>query len=238
MNSFIIGNGESRKDFDLESLRRKGKIYGCNALYRDFTPDILVATDQDIILEIIQEKYCLENECCFTDWDIIPSEMYGIFEESMGPVIHIGEKESAKGFTVIGQGSGGFDVTYIIWTSEEKIKPIINEHPFDTGSNAINIASESDGLVYLLGFDLRKTEDGKNNNIYKDTNAYSSSESEMHNISKWIDEIKFVMKNNPNVSYRRVDDCKENPEEWNDLTNVKCISYDEFESEINVEAVL
>ena len=37
---FCIGNGESRKNFDLERLRPFGKIYGCNGLYRDFTPDI------------------------------------------------------------------------------------------------------------------------------------------------------------------------------------------------------
>ena len=238
MNTFIIGNGESRKDFDLESLRGKGKIYGCNALYRDFTPDVLFATDQDIILEIIQENYCLENECRFSDWDIIPAEMYEIFQEGLGPVIHIGERESAKGFSVIGEGSGGFDVTYIIWTSKEKINSFPNQHSFDTGSNAMQSASENKGTVYLLGFDLRETEDGKNNNIYKDTNGYSSSDSKMNNTSKWINEIKFIIENNPNVSYYRVDDSNENPEQWKDLENVKCISYNEFESEINAEALL
>jgi hypothetical protein len=35
---FCIGNGESRKGFDLESLRKHGTIYGCNAIYRDFMP--------------------------------------------------------------------------------------------------------------------------------------------------------------------------------------------------------
>ena len=238
MNTFIIGNGEGRKDFDLESLRGKGEIYGCNALYRDFTPDLLFTTDQDIILEIMQENYCLENECCFSDWDIMPIEMYEIFQESLGPVIHIGERESAKGFSVIGQGSGGFDVTYIIWITDEKIKSFVNKNSFDTGSNAIHWASENKGTVYLLGFDLREIEDGKHNNIYKDTNSYSSSDNKMTNISKWINEIKFIMENNPNISYCRVDNSKENPEEWNDLTNIKCISYNEFESEINVEAVL
>ena len=33
--SFIIGNGESRKDFDLTKLKEYGKIYACNAYYRD-----------------------------------------------------------------------------------------------------------------------------------------------------------------------------------------------------------
>ena len=32
-NVFCIGNGTSRKDFNLEKLRPHGKIYGCNALY-------------------------------------------------------------------------------------------------------------------------------------------------------------------------------------------------------------
>ena len=38
-NLFIIGNGESRKYHELDHLNLYGKIYGCNALYRDFTPD-------------------------------------------------------------------------------------------------------------------------------------------------------------------------------------------------------
>ena len=38
---FCIGNGESRAPIDLIKLRPHGKIYGCNGLYRDFTPDVL-----------------------------------------------------------------------------------------------------------------------------------------------------------------------------------------------------
>ena len=58
--AFIIGNGESRKDFDLMILKGKGVVFGCNALYRDFQisnpkyvlPDYLVAIDDEIITEI------------------------------------------------------------------------------------------------------------------------------------------------------------------------------------------
>jgi hypothetical protein len=49
---FAIGNGESRQSLDLLKLKPHGKIYGCNALYRDFTPDVLVAVDQSIMHEI------------------------------------------------------------------------------------------------------------------------------------------------------------------------------------------
>lgn len=50
--AFVLGNGTSRAGLDLSSLRPHGKIYGCNALYREFDPDTLVATDPGISGEI------------------------------------------------------------------------------------------------------------------------------------------------------------------------------------------
>ena len=55
--AFIIGNGLSRKDFNLNRLVGQGCTFGCNALYRDFTPDYLVAIDDKIIEEITQSDY-------------------------------------------------------------------------------------------------------------------------------------------------------------------------------------
>lgn len=54
---FVLGNGTSRLGLDLEKLQAYGKIYGCNALYRDFTPDVLVAVDPMIIKEIEDSGY-------------------------------------------------------------------------------------------------------------------------------------------------------------------------------------
>ena len=59
--ALAIGNGRSRLEFDLTHIaRHKGGLlgadrlqtYGCNALYRDFTPDFLVAVGNDIVKEI------------------------------------------------------------------------------------------------------------------------------------------------------------------------------------------
>jgi hypothetical protein len=54
--AFIIGNGTSRKGFDLTRLKPYGTIFGCNALYRDYPdnsiPDFLVSIDDGIITEI------------------------------------------------------------------------------------------------------------------------------------------------------------------------------------------
>lgn len=53
---FIIGNGASRKEVDLEQL--KGVTIGCNYIYKDFIPTILTSICYHIINHII--KY--ENE--------------------------------------------------------------------------------------------------------------------------------------------------------------------------------
>jgi len=73
---FCIGNGESRSPIDLIKLRPHGKIYGCNALYRDFKPDVLVGVDFGVMHEIYQSGYCDENETWFRDWTRVPATMY------------------------------------------------------------------------------------------------------------------------------------------------------------------
>ena len=55
--AFVLGNGRSRLGLDLDSLTTAGKVFGCNALYRDFTPDVLVATDPGISEEIEKSGY-------------------------------------------------------------------------------------------------------------------------------------------------------------------------------------
>lgn len=60
---FLLGNGKSRLIFDLERIRPKGTIIGCNALYRDFAPDILVAIDAKMLNELAESKYCDSHTC-------------------------------------------------------------------------------------------------------------------------------------------------------------------------------
>jgi hypothetical protein len=51
--AFVVGNGTSRSPIDLSSLKGKGSIIGCNALYRDFPEyDYLVAIDDGMIEEL------------------------------------------------------------------------------------------------------------------------------------------------------------------------------------------
>jgi hypothetical protein len=55
--AFVLGNGKSRLNADLNVLKNYGTIYGCNALYREFEPDHLVAVDVKMINEIIASGY-------------------------------------------------------------------------------------------------------------------------------------------------------------------------------------
>jgi hypothetical protein len=59
--AFVLGNGVSRLAADLSSLQQYGTIYGCNALYREFQPDHLVAVDVKMINEIIEVGYHKTN---------------------------------------------------------------------------------------------------------------------------------------------------------------------------------
>lgn len=66
----VIGNGASRKNYEINLLRnhRAGilgslavQTYGCNALYRDFTPTFLVSTGTEISQEIAESGFSEDN---------------------------------------------------------------------------------------------------------------------------------------------------------------------------------
>jgi hypothetical protein len=68
--AIIIGNGESRKQMNLNLIKNhKGGLlasgalqsYGCNALYRDFSPNFLVTNGKEITTEIADSGYANDN---------------------------------------------------------------------------------------------------------------------------------------------------------------------------------
>ena len=87
--AFVLGNGQSRNGLPLNDLQKYGPVYGCNALVRDFIPDVLVATDRPIAMHIEQTGYALKNKFYTrrpgTDTGalIIPKPYFGY---SSGPV--------------------------------------------------------------------------------------------------------------------------------------------------------
>ena len=65
MTALIVGNGPSRKTFDIAKLVDEEDdlvVYGCNALYRDFKPNFelphfLIAIDEGMITEIESSSF-------------------------------------------------------------------------------------------------------------------------------------------------------------------------------------
>lgn len=55
--AFVLGNGISRQSVDLNQLKTLGTTYGCNAIYREFEPDVLISTDTPISEYIQNQGY-------------------------------------------------------------------------------------------------------------------------------------------------------------------------------------
>lgn len=134
---FCIGNGESRKNFNLDLLKPHGKVYGCNALYREYTPDVLVSVDHGIMHEIYQSGYCYKNETWFRDWTRVPEHMYesmvyaglsqvDIVELNKWHIKNENKKTDEKEFVMHGANLSG--LVTILKQNKEKFQKKINQN--------------------------------------------------------------------------------------------------------------
>ena len=82
---FVLGNGVSRASISPMQLKNYGKIYGCNALYREFRPDHLVAVDTKMIREITTAGYHRDNQV-WTNPNKFSREISGLnlFQPNLG----------------------------------------------------------------------------------------------------------------------------------------------------------
>ena len=96
---FCIGNGESRRDYNLQNLRQYGTIYGCNALYRDFIPDVLTSVDHGIMHEIYHAGMAQKIPCYFRDWTKVPAGAYESMISGGLPPLEV--KEAQRDFDII-----------------------------------------------------------------------------------------------------------------------------------------
>ena len=60
--AFVLGNGLSRKGISVADLKKHGKVWACNAVYRTEEPDVLIAVDPKMILEIAESDYVKTHE--------------------------------------------------------------------------------------------------------------------------------------------------------------------------------
>ena len=127
---FCIGNGESRKGFDLEKLRPHGTIYGCNAIYRDFMPDVLIGVDHGIMHEIYHAGVAQKIPCYLRDWTKVPAISYdGLLlgtmdmaeaKEWIKDIVVTNERGDAKEYVMHGSNISG--IVTMIKKNPEKYK--------------------------------------------------------------------------------------------------------------------
>ena len=159
---FCIGNGESRQGFDLEQLRPHGKIYGCNAIYRDFTPDILVALDSRMNHEVYRSGYAFENICYLGYWTPVPIFVAKEMLKTMADKTDIEWNDSEQ---VVYHGADGvftltkghnLGITYITGVKHpdkvKDIEPDVDGFAYATGSRTVHLACELGAKeVYIIG---------------------------------------------------------------------------------------
>ena len=108
--AFVLGNGVSRRNISLPYLKLRGKIYGCNALYKEFAPDALIATDKPIAEQIQKTGYALTNKF-YTRKPIagqgglpVPQQYYGY---SSGPIaVAVACQDGARSIYLLGFDMG------------------------------------------------------------------------------------------------------------------------------------
>ena len=203
---FVLGNGPSRKDIDPSKL--DGTVIGCNACYRDFTPDVICATDAGIISDIVDSGF--DGDCYFThdSWNLLPAEVYSTVRN--GSEIETKRKAGDNNFVYISGLDKNVELPqrYIFWVSEQmehKIKNIGTEvMGWSTGTSALHIACRDYTCndyekVYLLGFDH---DNDYYDNIYTDTEHYFGKDREMRDeYYKWTKQIIEIIKDHPALQF-------------------------------------
>ena len=157
--AFVLGNGISRQAVDLHQLKPLGRVYGCNAIYREFEPDVLISTDAPISNRIQQEGYSQTH-----------------VHYTRNPLSDTGARRIAEKY--FGFSSG----------------------PTAVGQAAIDGAD----AIYLLGFDMGPTQNGRFNNIYADTEFYKKSSAVPTFTGNWAIQLRTIMKDFSRVNFFRI----------------------------------
>ena len=209
-NAYCIGNGPSRKDFDLTRLKETGQTYGCNALYRDFMPDFIFSVDSKMTKQMMDDGVGLQtfhyapalevNRHMRDDLHMIPNNPQWLYKRPAE--LHL----------------------------------IPSNPRWISGNVAFWVASvHGHKNIYLIGYDFREYGPGQLNNIYQDTECYGERNQDTI-FDGWLKQFRDMIKMRPDVNFTVVHD---NPPDYlnylqtgTDLGNTKVISYKEFENTV------
>ena len=154
----IVGNGESRLTLDT-SVYEKKDTWGCNLVYREFTPRTLVCCDKNILITAISERAersssiwtrkMWSGKLDLQDINYLPEDLPFPKESKHDLHLH--------------WGSGTY-AAYLACLS-----------PHD--------------ILVFVGFDLWGNKDNKINNVFKGQNGYGPADGDAVGPQGWIHQI-------------------------------------------------
>ena len=170
--ALVIGNGESRRQFDIRAYTDHVLI-GCNAIHRDLNVNHLICCDRRMAEEAVNNPNTKDTEIYVRDhWHHYFRKIRKNKNINLLPEVPTrGElkKDQAEHW-----GSGGYAVLLAAVLGHQE--------------------------VALIGFDLYPI-DHTVNNIYKDTVNYARSGSQAVDPSYWIYQIESVFIYYPNTTF-------------------------------------
>jgi hypothetical protein len=183
--AYIIGNGPSRKGLDLDTL--DGTTFGCNALFRDYSPDYLVSGDSSILKELCASEYPKHNKCIFPDYECIPMDYKEIILMNFDPSFKIKQSNpnNKENVWIFGLEDDVSDIMEVHVIGVEPDWQIQNmKGTVDDTMFSVNFFSGSQAMaqasimgfdeVCLVGFDsIWNYQADTYQNIYAGTNAYT-----------------------------------------------------------------
>ena len=120
---YLVGNGPSRKDLDLETL---DNWWGMNMVYRDHTPDLLFVQDVAPQNEMITDQYYKKHPVCVGEWNELPMEMFDIMKHGLPGEVIENRVEGDDRFVVQGEDyRGEGQRTYMIGYSSAEANNIV-----------------------------------------------------------------------------------------------------------------
>ena len=235
--AFVIGNGESRKIFPIETLKGKGVVYGCNAIYRDHPKlcDHIVAVNPPMYEELAKWHNNSNRSL----------QIHSIHDISKWNYICEGDDEN-----YVPQGLK----LYRIWRGGDvkkggKIKTNDFSKARGSGCSAVLMAAES-GIknILILAFDIMgaqqwemETPSRIQNNMYKNTANYPGRESMKAYLKyEWMYQLRQTFRRFPKTNFyfiNRKEYLEGNPflRWYFDQPNIKCGIYADLQRWITGE---
>lgn len=199
-NCLVIGNGESRKNIDLNQFKEHYTLIGCNALCRDYIVDHVICCDRRMIEEVVTNIKTVDTKIHVRD------DWYHYYRK-------------------IRKNKNVLELPEIPYNPKYKQDEKRN---WGSGTYAVLIAAQMNFKnISLLGFDLYDS-NKRVNNIYKDTPNYSSSNQQPVDPSYWIYQIAQTFSLYPNTNFTVINNQNWSmPQEWKKL-NIKFKNLNDF----------